>query len=222
MKKNRLLQKRNYRRRRPSLRFNPRAWAKLLFLRDRGETEIGGFGLSAADDPLAVIDILTVKQKCTPVTVAFDDAAVADLVDELVDQGIHPERFGRIWLHTHPGNCAEPSSTDEATFQRVFGRTEWSVMGIVARGGASYARLSFHTGPGGALKIPVRVDYGQPFAGSDWEEWGREYDRHVVAAPLFTPPLSREVDGAPFEFRFPELWDQEEELDDGVESPRSF
>src|ERR1043165_8792121 len=67
----------------PSLRFNPFAWAKLLYLRDRGDTEIGGFGLSAADDPLLVVDIVTVKQRCTPVTVAFDDSAVADLFDDL-------------------------------------------------------------------------------------------------------------------------------------------
>ena len=49
--------------RRPSLRFSPYAWGKLLYLRDRGETEIGGFGLSAADDPLLIHDILTVKQQ---------------------------------------------------------------------------------------------------------------------------------------------------------------
>ena len=28
----------------PVLRFSPTAWAKLLFLRDAGDTEIGGFG----------------------------------------------------------------------------------------------------------------------------------------------------------------------------------
>ena len=63
---------------RPSLRFSPYAWGKLIYLRDRGDTEIGGFGLSGADDPLLVIDVLTVKQRCSFVTVAFDDGAVAD------------------------------------------------------------------------------------------------------------------------------------------------
>jgi hypothetical protein len=29
------------------LRFSPTAWAKLLYFRDRGETEIGGFGVTA-------------------------------------------------------------------------------------------------------------------------------------------------------------------------------
>ena len=31
----------------PVLRFSPTAWAKLLFLRDYGETEVGGFGIAA-------------------------------------------------------------------------------------------------------------------------------------------------------------------------------
>ena len=49
--------------RRPSvLRFSPTAWAKLLFLRDAGETEIGGFGISAKDDLLLVEDIEIVAQ----------------------------------------------------------------------------------------------------------------------------------------------------------------
>jgi len=33
--------------RRPKLRFSPTAWAKLLFLRDRGPTEVGGFGITS-------------------------------------------------------------------------------------------------------------------------------------------------------------------------------
>ena len=174
---------------RPSLRFSPYAWAKLLYLRDRGDTEIGGFGLSAAADPLLVIDVLMVKQRCSVVTVAFDDGAVADLFDDLVDQELQPERFGRVWLHTHPGDCPLPSSTDETTFRRVFGRTDWSVMGIVARNDAAYARLSFHVGPGGALELPVRVDYGPPFDGADWEAWEQEYVENVIveARPAAKP-----------------------------------
>ena len=35
----------------PTLRFTPDAWAKLLFFCHYGDTEIGGFGVSAADDP---------------------------------------------------------------------------------------------------------------------------------------------------------------------------
>jgi len=195
MKKNQLKKRAERALRRPSLRFSPYAWGKLLFLRDRGETEFGGFGLAAADDPLWIHDILTVRQQTTVTTVAFDDAAVADLFDELVDQGLKPEQFGRVWIHTHPGNCPLPSSVDEATFRRVFGRTDWSVMAIVARNDASYARLSFHVGPGGALEIPVWVDYGQPFAGTDVSAWEQEYVANVVVAnlPLLESDLSADL-----------------------------
>ena len=75
----------------PILRFNPTAWAKLLYLRDLGDTEVGGFGISAADDPLYIEDVQLVQQACTGVSVAFDDQAVADFFDQQVDQGRRPE-----------------------------------------------------------------------------------------------------------------------------------
>ena len=74
----------------PVLRFNPYAWAKLLFFRDRGMTEIGGFGITADDDPLYVENFHTIRQKATSVSVAFDDTAVADFVEDQVDAGRQP------------------------------------------------------------------------------------------------------------------------------------
>ena len=74
--------------RRPTLRFTPLAWAKLLFLRDLGETEVGGFGISSENDLLLIEDIQMVRQRCTSVTVQFEDAAVADFFDEQVDRGL--------------------------------------------------------------------------------------------------------------------------------------
>src|SRR5689334_18540998 len=111
----------------PVLRFNPTAWAKLLFLRDAGKTEIGAFGISASDDFLLVEDVELVRQTCTWATVEFDDEGVANFFDEQVDKGRQPESFARLWLHTHPANSAEPSGTDEETFSRVFGRSTWAV-----------------------------------------------------------------------------------------------
>ena len=115
----------------PKLRFSPTAWAKLLYLRDRGDTEVGGFAISAAGDLLLVTDVQLVKQFCTAMSVKFDDPAVADFFDQQVDGGLRPEQFARIWVHTHPGNSPLPSQTDEATFDRVFGRAEWAVMFIL-------------------------------------------------------------------------------------------
>jgi hypothetical protein len=177
----------------PRLRFNPTAWAKLLFLRDYSLTEVGGFGIAAMNDLLYVEDISLVQQKCTGVSVAFDDVSVADFYDQQVDAGLPLERFSRIWVHTHPGDSPRPSSTDEATFLRVFGRNDWAVMFILAEGGQSYARLQFGVGPGGSLLIPVVVDYSRPFASSDYGTWEQEYLDHVqeIDPPWADPqPLS--------------------------------
>jgi hypothetical protein len=70
-----------------------------------------------------------------------------------------PAQFARIWLHTHPGSSAQPSTTDEQTFERVFGRCDWSVMFILSRSGGTYARLKFAAGPGAAVPLGVAVDW---------------------------------------------------------------
>jgi proteasome lid subunit RPN8/RPN11 len=174
MKKQKILKKAA-----PKLRFSPTAWAKLLFLRDLGDTEIGAFGIASADDLLLVEDIRLVQQTCSWVHVEFDDEAVADFFDEQVDRGLRPEQFGRLWIHTHPGSSPDPSGTDEATFSRVFGSSHWAVMFILARGGQSYCRLRFNVGPGGEMLISADVDYGNEFSASDHSSWRLEYEATV-------------------------------------------
>lgn len=164
----------------PTLRFSPTAWAKLLFLRDLGPTEVGGFGISAADDCLRIEDVQLVRQSCTSVTVHFDDAAVADFFDSQVDQGLQPSRFGRVWIHTHPGSSATPSFSDEETFDRSFGSVDWALMFILAQEGQTYARLRFNIGPSGSLDIPVAVDFSRDFTASDHAAWKAEYERCVL------------------------------------------
>ena len=170
------------------LRLTPYAWAKLQRLRDLGDTEVGGFGVSAADDLLLVEDVCLIQQQCSPVTVKFDDDAVADYFDRQVDQGLAPERFARIWIHTHPGSSPHPSSTDEETFARCFGSADWAVMFILARGGQTYARLRFNAGPSGSLILPVEIDYSQPFPASDWAAWDAEYAESVLPEPVVCHP----------------------------------
>ena len=164
----------------PALRFTPAAWAKLLFLRDAGQTEIGGFGIAAGDDPLLIGDVALIRQRCSVATVEFDDEAVADYFDRQVDAGRKPEQFARVWIHTHPGDSAAPSETDEESFARVFGRCGWSVMFILARGGRSYARLQYQSGPAAAVRIPVEVDFTAEFPASDQAAWEQQYRECVV------------------------------------------
>ena len=168
----------------PVLRFTPYAWAKLLYFCHAGDTEIGGFGVASDSKQLLVIDdFITVKQTNSCVSVAFDDQSVADYFEHQVDQGHKPEQFARIWLHTHPGDCPYPSGTDEETFKRVFGSCDWAVMFILARGGQTYCRLRFNTGPGGHMELPVEVDYSERFAGSDHVSWREEYELNVQPEP---------------------------------------
>jgi hypothetical protein len=171
----------------PDLQFTPYAWAKMQYLRDCGPTEIGGFGISAADDLMLVENVVLVPQTCGPVSVVFDDAAIADYFDQQVDQGLVPERFARIWIHTHPGHSASPSTVDEATFRHVFGRSNWAVMFITARGGECQARLQFSAGPTAVQPVGVSVDFGRAFPASDQAAWQSEYQhavRHCLPAAL--------------------------------------
>jgi proteasome lid subunit RPN8/RPN11 len=140
---------------------------------------VGGFGVCNADDLLLVEDIMLVKQEVSMASVEFDDNSVADFTDRMVDEGFTIEQFARIWVHTHPGDSPNPSWTDEATFERVFGRNPWAVMLIVAQDNSTYCRLRFNAGPGGEVELPSYVSYKKPFLGSNVEAWDEEYLANV-------------------------------------------
>jgi len=146
------------------------------------------------------------------VFVSFDDEAVADYFDQQVDAGLRPDQFGRIWVHTHPGDCPQPSPTDEETFARVFGDCQWAVMFILARDGASYARMRFNPGPVAEAEIPVEIDFSQPFAASDEDAWANEYE-HAVTPQRFARTPRTLVNGVQ-----PRTVDEEDGLEEWRES----
>jgi hypothetical protein len=165
---------------------------KLQYSCHTGDTEVGGFGISSEQDLLYIEDFITVRQETTAISVRFLDNAVADFFDACVDRGLTPQQFSRVWCHTHPGDLATPSSLDEATFARCFGRCDWSLMFIVARSGKTYARLSFAAGPGGQIVVPTVVDWpawpDSLHQRSDALEtllaqWEHEYAENVVSLP---------------------------------------
>jgi len=178
--------KKNQQNQKPLLRFSPTAWAKLLFMRNVTDNEVGGFGITEAEDLLFVTDFVLIKQKVTAVSVSFEDESVADFFEDQVEAGRQPEQFARLWLHSHPGNSPEPSMTDEETFTRVFGTCDWSIMCIVAQDGGTFARLRFNTGPGGEVKIPVYVDYGFEFDNADLNAWKQQYKANVIEDHTFS------------------------------------
>ena len=194
--------------RQPQLTFAPLAWLKLQFFCHAGSTEIGGFGITAQHDLLYVENFVTVRQRTSPMTVVMEDQAVADLMDQCVDRGLTPERCLRIWCHTHPGSSARPSSTDEETFDRVFGACDWAVMFILSRTSETYARLSLHVGPGAALQLAVKVDW------SEWPEillnpefsfpdllnaWQQEFSTNIQPIPVFLPTFANRFPAASME-----------------------
>ena len=174
------------------LTFAPMAWLKLQFFCHAGRTEIGGFGVSAEQDLLYVEDFVTVRQQVTPVTVRFEDEAVADFFDACVDRGLHVEQCSRLWMHTHPGASVVPSVTDEETFAHCFGRCDWSLMFILGRTGLTYARLAVAAGPGAEVLLPTTVDWT---AWPDWvaaeaglleaemARWREEYRQNICPFP---------------------------------------
>lgn len=182
--------RRKRRQRRPTLRFSPYAWAKLLFLRDLGPTEVGGFGISSTNDLLFVQDFVLVEQHCTETFVAFDDVAVAEFYENQMDLGRKPEEFGRIWIHTHPGSCPQPSNTDVETFDRVFGNCDWAVMFIVARSGHIHAELHWKAGGPVSILLNMEVNFSLPFAESDHAGWNEEYHATVQAESWLSEPRS--------------------------------
>ena len=204
----------------PVLRMSPTAWAKLLHLRDVGDTEIGGFGISAADDLLFVEDVQLVAQRCSWSHVAFDDRSVAEFFERQVGAGRRPEQFARIWIHTHPGSSADPSLTDEATFDRVFGRVDWAVMFILARAGQTYRRLRYNVGPRADVELASEVDFSCPFLGSNTPEWNAEYLANVEAitdAPTSLAigrPSSLATKRAAIDDDWRDAWTEYSQLDD--------
>jgi len=176
-----------------ALRLGPRAYAKLQWFRDRGSTEISGFGLSYRSELLYVADFLTIKQKASAASVEFDDDALNKYLDDMVKVGWHPSEVLRIWLHTHPGNSASPSSTDVATFRDVFGGSDWSIMAILAKGGEFKAKFRYNIqeqgivgevfGGGREADLKVQLDINPPFLGvtqEDYEAWEEEYQANIL------------------------------------------
>ncbi len=58
---------------------------------------------------------------------------------------------------------------------------------ILAENDATYARLQFHAGPGGSIRLLTEIDFDRPFAGTDVEQWENEYRTHVRIRPIETP-----------------------------------
>jgi len=163
------------------LRFTPYAWAKMLYMRDHGDTEVGGYGVTGTEDPLLVTDFRLIKSDCTGASFDMDPDDGVEFMETMLDAGLMPWQYSNILIHTHPGNSPSPSGTDEKNFEAAFSHPNWAIMFIIAEGGAAYCRLKINVGPGSVKEIKVVVDWKTAFNGTNEEEWKKEYDAKVKA-----------------------------------------
>jgi len=167
------------------LRFTPYAFAKMLYMKDKGSTEVSGFALTDEKDPYLVIDFIVPEQECTGATTEMSADGIVAVFDRVSGpekfggMGLSPGRFGRIWVHTHPGFSSEPSGTDWSTFRETFGGKDWAIMFILSDKRLATCILQIDVVPGGYFRIPWEVDWDYEFQGSAFEEWDKEYKDNV-------------------------------------------
>ena len=163
-----------------NLRFSPYAWAKLLYLRDIGDTEVGMYGITPTKDPMLITDVRLVKQECTSVTVELDTDDSVAFVERMLDEGLAPWQCQNIWIHTHPGNCPEPSGTDEENFTKNFSHPHWAIFFILAKGGQTWCEAQFNVGPTCRVVVEYSIAYNSNFQGANKEAWQEEYKKNVT------------------------------------------
>lgn len=139
------------------LRFHPLAALKALIWLHGVETEISGFAVTDPENPFYILDLHSIPQICTKATTDFKDPHLAVYLKQRQEKtgqiGMPP-----IWVHTHPGFAANPSSVDETTFAKYFSSCKWSIMCILSQLGST-AR---HQEAGHPLEVQMRVK-------DDWE-----------------------------------------------------
>jgi hypothetical protein len=159
----------------------------MMYMRDKGSTEVSGFALTDEKDEYLVIDFIMPKQECGAATTEMSAEGLVEMFDKLSGppkfggMGLSPSRYGRIWIHTHPGFSSEPSGTDWATFRQTFGGKDWAIMFILSNERAATCILQIEDVPGAYFRIPWGVDWDYAFAGTNFEAWDKEYDDKVDA-----------------------------------------
>lgn len=187
----------------------PLAFFQAMFMANAGDTEAAG--LAVTREPPADADPATVRrcrltverfhmpaQRCTAVTAKLDDAAVSDYAADCAVARMSPERYMRIWAHTHPGTMdPTPSTVDEATFANQYVAYPWFVMLIFSRDGRSSARLRVggaNSGLSLTKELKVRVLWEEtpaavrdPAALAAVANWPAEYAAAVTEEPPARP-----------------------------------
>ena len=133
---------------------------------------------SLADGKIEVQDIVMLDQVNSSTYTEMTDEAMNKYYEEHFNKEEKIGEFGCVWLHTHPGDSCNPSSTDEETFKTTFGRHPWALMLILGKSGAMYGRIK-NNFPAIEQEVDVVIDWTQ------WEsilhpcDWAEQYVIHV-------------------------------------------
>ena len=218
----------------PVLSISGILYTKLKYMASQFETEVGYMGI--IDDNI-LLDAWMPKQECSAASVNFDmedyQKQVAILTDDPWDY--HPNSLSRIWIHTHPGNSATPSSTDEDTFKDDF-HSDWRIMLIFAAQQDEYCRIATETVTGVKLQqvIPIEVDWDlldhNLINGNEPADWLEEADQKVEQQILPTrwsyskkKHIKSSLNSAPYYRGLDSDYEQAREmLSDGEITPKEF
>lgn len=165
------------------VKVNPQVWNKLMFwAHNEKGLEVSGMGVVASqhlsEGNIEVSDIHMLPQANSSVYTEMDDEAMNKYYEECYAKEMAIGEFGCVWLHTHPGNSCQPSSTDETTFKDTFKRHPWALMLILGQSGDMYGRIKSNF-PRIEQEVDVVVDWTQ------WEDnvsphnWAKDYDENV-------------------------------------------
>lgn len=157
------------------IRFSPAAYQKIVYFLQK-DVEVGGFCLTDGD---LVTDFIVVEQESSGATFDFTKEGIEDYLDEMTNLGYTPKECFRIYLHSHPGNSAEPSGPDWENFYKLMGSYPWFCMLIIAKDQSKYGYIKLTQGIGVECEIDWDVDWTIPCEAVDFEQLELEFTTKV-------------------------------------------
>jgi hypothetical protein len=102
----------------PRLRIDPAVWRQMIAWATVTNSEVSGMGLLEpdGDDDLRLSRIFLLPQLGNAVATQLDPVGMADLMGQLLDEGVDPSGL-RVWWHSHGREAPFWSGQDEQTIE---------------------------------------------------------------------------------------------------------
>jgi len=108
-----------------SIKFNAKAYAKMVYYCQAVSTEVSGFGKvkeirndKDEIERIDVVDVLLLKQECTHGHTQLDEENMSNFLFQLAKKGEDPSQW-RLWWHTHNDFTVFWSGIDDGTVSRI-------------------------------------------------------------------------------------------------------